>query len=221
MNAGELNQLVTVLKLVSDGDAGWSWSAQKTIWAKVKQDGGQGKMNLFSRVGLGAKTELFTMRVGSYTLHHALRWRGKHYFITDIRELEDRRFCMVETAAIEPIICVAERPVFGTDALKRPVALEPVRVCFPACAMEKYLGWEQKKPMAVNETAYVIVTPKAVQLRSGDLVRMSPCPDEAAPGSTKMGENSVLPQKPAYTVTVCHVLDEYKNEYEVTRQADV
>lgn len=71
---------------------------------------------------------------------------------------------------------------------------------FPGVLTEKYARHGQEWPMSVNELGLVLVTPKAVTLRPGCLVE--------ARGS-------------AWEVLVPHELDEYKNEYEIGKRADL
>lgn len=71
---------------------------------------------------------------------------------------------------------------------------------FPGVLTEKYARHEQEWPMSVNELGLVLVTPKPITLRPGCLVE--------ARGA-------------AWEVLVPHELDEYKNEYEIGRRADL
>ena len=71
---------------------------------------------------------------------------------------------------------------------------------FPGILTEKYLGHEQMDPMAVTTTTLVLVVPKEITLDVGHLARC---------GTIN------------YEVQVAHTLDEYKNEYEISRRADV
>ena len=96
---------------------------------------------------------------------------------------------------IDPISCTAFHTNQTLDALNRP-AFQDIRIAsFPGFLTEKYLGFEQKEVHTETQTTYVLVTPKAVVLQSGNLVQV--------------GEDF-------YTVKIIHVLDEYKNEYEIT-----
>ena len=54
--------------------------------------------------------------------------------------------------------------------------------------------------MSVNELGLVLVTPKAVKLRPGCLVEV---------------------RRSAWEVLVPHELDEFKNEYEIGKRADL
>lgn len=65
---------------------------------------------------------------------------------------------------------------------------------FPRFYNRKYLGFVQREPQGQVEHRLVLVTPKAVTLKTGDLVK--------ADGG-------------AYAVRVCYLLDEFKNEYEI------
>ena len=71
---------------------------------------------------------------------------------------------------------------------------------FPAVLTEKHLKWEQPEPYSVNRITYVLVAPKAIQLTRGKLVEVN-------------GVN--------YEVQLAHVLDPYKNEYEIVRTEDL
>ena len=83
--------------------------------------------------------------------------------------------------------------------MNRP-AFKNIRIAaFPGFLTEKYLGFEQKEVHTETQTTYVLVTPKAIVLQSGDLVQI--------------GDDF-------YTIKIIHVLDEYKNEYEITEKRD-
>ena len=71
---------------------------------------------------------------------------------------------------------------------------------FPAVLTEKHLKWEQPEPYSINRITYVLVTPKAIALTRGKLVEVN-------------GVN--------YEVQLAHVLDHWKNEYEIVRTEDL
>ena len=71
---------------------------------------------------------------------------------------------------------------------------------FPGVLTEKYARHEQEWPMSVNELSLVLVVPKVVTLRPGTLVK--------ARGAL-------------WEVLVPHELDEFKNEYEIGRRAEL
>lgn len=187
---GEMKKPATILQLSQHGDT-YQWKEAGNIWAKAEP---QSKTNLFSKVGLGQKSIRFTMRKQFLSLHEAIRWQGKHCFLTDIREL-DRMYFQVTAALIEPVSCIAFHTDHALDTLNRPAFQDTRIAAFPGFLTEKYLGFEQKEVHAETKTTYVLVTPKAIVLQSGDLVQV--------------GEDF-------YTVNIIHILDEYKNEYEIT-----
>ena len=86
----------------------------------------------------------------------------------------------------------------------RPVTGETMRLTFPGVLTEKYARYEREETHAENETSYVLVTSKPITLKAGDLVTVQ--------------EGSA---KGRYHVTVCHVLDAWKNEYEIVWRGDI
>jgi hypothetical protein len=196
MNPGEFKDKLSVLGLKQTGNT-YAWESTSGLWAKAEQLNGN---NLFSKVGLGAKSIKFTIRKKSdLTLHNAFGWQGKHCFLTDIIE-KDRMYYEVAAALIEPRTCSVERtgePVL--NELNRPIYSEDTTVTFPGCLTEKYLGHTQGEPMATNETRHVLVTPKLIILVVGELVTIN---------------------NTSYTVIIPHLLDEYKNEYEIMVKED-
>ena len=83
---------------------------------------------------------------------------------------------------------------------RKDVDQESPGYLFPGILTEKYLGHEQQDPMAVTTTTLVLVVPREITLAIGSLVRCG---------------------MKNYEVQVAHELDIYKNEYEVSRRADV
>lgn len=93
-----------------------------------------------------------------------------------------------------------------TAALVRPELVRLVpdggdqELAFPGVLTEKYLSHRQEWPMSVNNLELVLVVPKIITLRPGRLVEC-------------LGA--------AWEVLVPHELDEYKNEYEIGRRAEL
>lgn len=187
---------VEVLTLKKTGSQ-YAWESECSIWVKAEQAKGK---NIFSSVGIGAKSIQFTFRKSSkVTLHNAFKWQGRHCFLTDIIETNKENY-EVMAALIEPINCTVERTSEPTlDELNRPVYAQPELISFPGCLTEKYLGHAQEKPMAFVETRYVLVTPKAIELSVGELITAG---------------------NETYTVEIPHTLDEYKNEYEISVRSE-
>ncbi len=197
INPGEFNKKISILKINKILN-NYTWDEIKDTWAKVEPISG---MNLFSKIGIGVKSIKFTVRKrDGLTLHNAFRWHEKHYFLTDITDIENKYY-EVTAALIEPKICIINRVGEPTkNDLNRPVYGDAVSISFPGCIIEKYIGYTQNNPMATSEIRYVVVTPKVIVLDIGELITI----DELT-----------------YNVLICHTLDEFKNEYEVISEGDV
>ena len=183
IRAGELRERVEVLTLAQT-ETGYAWQADGSLWAKAEKTSAK---NLFSSIGLGAPTVRFVLRARPLTLHQALR-------------LENRLYLAVTAAVIEPVLCTVTRRTKTVDPETLRPTLQPVQTLeFPACCTEKYVKLTEGMPNDAVARALVLVTPKVIGLRVGEVVRMG-------------GD--------AYRVQTVHDLDPYKNEYEVLREED-
>lgn len=189
-----MNEKISIMEL--QGGPVYNWAEVDSIWAKGEVTD---KTNLFSRVGLGAKTTKFTLRRYPVTLHNAIKWRDRHYFISHITD-DGKMNIEVTTSQIEPRACIAKRTTTTKDELNRPVLGTEEIATFPGYLIEKYQGYYQQQPQAVSEVVYVLVTPKIIVLEVGDLVQI---------------------EAETYNVQIPHMLDEYKNEYEIALTKDV
>ena len=81
-----------------------------------------------------------------------------------------------------------------------PCAYKYTDTTFPAILTEKYLGHQQLEPQAINTLRHVLVTPKAIELQPGRLVEVDGTP---------------------WPIQVAHLLDPWKNEYELERTVDL
>ena len=194
MNPGVLNERVEILSLESTGKT-LSYYVSKNIWAKAEL---LNKTNYFSKVGMGVKSAKFTIRRQEISLHNALKYRGNHYFITSITPVL-KMYLEVEAAMIEPDVCIKTSEETKLDSLNRPRLQQKTEYSFPGFITEKYLRYTEEKGHGENEISFVVVTPKEVVMDTGKLV--------------KIKENY-------YKVINCHLLDEYKNEYEVVKTED-
>lgn len=196
-NAGMLREQVQLLTLSEQPD-GCTWQKTAAFRAAVSYPKGS---SLFSKVGIGVRSvQLKLRRRDDLTLHHAMLLDGQHLFLTKIDLDTDRLYQTVEAAAITPVLCSVSRKQVMTDARhNRPTLTETKVYAFPACMTEKYLKFDSLTPQDVTETTYVLVTPKAVTLRTGEVVTIG-------------GD--------AFCVQIGHTLDPYKNEYEVMRKED-
>lgn len=183
MDAGQLRDVLQVLELKEGPEGSWTWQTVRKARGAVELST---KSNLFSQVGIGARGAQLIVRRQALTLHNALRWGERHLFLTSIVP-EGRLHLQVQAALVEPAGCQADMDEGGG-------------VRFPGILTEKYLKWEQPEPYSVNRLAYVLVTPKPIQLQRGGLVGVE-------------GIN--------YEVQLAHTLDPYKNEFEIVRTEDL
>lgn len=200
IGAGRLDQPLDVLELRETAEGVWEWVTLRRAWAQVEQTA---KTNLFSKVGVGARDAAIVIRRQSLSLHQALRWKGQHLFLTSITE-RDRTHLDAQAALVTVAACSARRYATGMGQGNRPVKQELPSQTFPGVLTEKYVRYEQEDTYAKARRCLVLVTPKAVTLKEGDLVTVKEGPAAAV-----------------YNVQACHVLDEFKNEYEILFSRDV
>ena len=200
IGAGKLDQHLEVLELRETSTGVWEWVAVRRAWAQVEQTD---KTNLFSKVGVGARDAAIVLRTQPLTLHNALRCRGQHLFLTSITR-RDRGHLDVAAALVEPVTCTAQGYTTKMGEGNRPQKVETDPVTFPGVLTEKYVKYEKEDTFAKARRGLVLVTSKPIQLREGDLVTVQAGPAAAV-----------------YNVQVCHVLDAYKNEYEMEFSRDV
>lgn len=182
-----------VLRLVTAGTSPvvYSWKSIRSVWLHGEETG---RTNIFTKTGIGtAGTRFALYRLGDITLANALLWRGKHYFLTSA-EQQTAVTAEINSAKVEIKNCVATRPEKQNDKNGRPKNVQNPLADFPAVLTEKYTAATHELPQTVIETTMILVTPKAVVLRSGDLVTT-----EAV----------------TYAVLLCHLQGEWANEYEI------
>lgn len=200
IDAGKLRDVLQVLELKESPEGTWTWQKVRKARGAVELSTGR---NLFSSVGIGARGAEIILRRQPLTLHNALLWGEQHLFLSAILP-EGRLHLRVQAALVEPVTCLATRTEDTVGEAGRPTTAETMRITFPGVLTEKYTRYEREETHAENETSYVLVVPKVVQLKASDLV------------TVKEG-----PAKGVYYVTICHVLDPYKNEYEIVWRGDV
>lgn len=154
IGAGQLDQPLEVLELKETSAGVWEWAVVRRAWGQVEQTN---RSNLFSKVGVGARDAALVIRRQPLTLHNALRWRGRHLFLTAITE-NGRNHLSVSAALVEPAACRADADE-GENGTR-----------FPGVLTEKYAKWDQPEPYSVNQLTYVLVTHKEIVLQRGGLV---------------------------------------------------
>lgn len=200
MQAGDLDQRILVQALNQES-GGYAWKEAWRTWGKAELDT---RSNLFSSVGIGARGVTFTVRANpKLTLDHAFLWRGRHCFLTSVLPIADSPgYWAVKAALCEPVTLTAKPQArTGRDELNRPTAVELPPFTFPGILTEKYRANEAEDVYRVTTLRRVLVTPKAILLRPGDLVE--------AEGETP------------YIIRQALDLDAWKNEYEIERMEDV
>lgn len=183
----------TALILTSTGEspATYRWESSGSLWVHGEQSG---RSNIFAKSGIGTAGTVFILcRADTLTLHHALLWRGGHYLLTSI-EQKNPVTAVINSAKVTVRDCAATRPVKVQDEKGRPKNVQTPLANFPAVLTEKYLRAEQLEPQTAVESLMILVTPKAIDLKTGDLVTVE--------GVT-------------YAVLICHLTGEWANEYEI------
>lgn len=195
-----LRERIQVQRLIHCPEANaFTWKIERNTWAAVEQDA---RNNLFSSIGIGARGLTFTLRRNPrLTLHNAFLWRGQFCFLTAITDGAPG-FQTVRAALAEPVVLTAEpQDRKGRDTLNRPKAIQQASFTFPGILTEKYIRNEVEEVYRATACQRVLVTPKAIRLRAGDLVQLG----------------MELP----YTIRQVMDLDPYKNEYVIERQEEV
>lgn len=199
VDAGSLDKRLVLLSFQEDTTGAWRWVETGLLWGDLTLSG---KKNLFSSVGIGARDAEIILRKRPVTLHQALRWGSQHLFLTEITSY-NRMYLQARAALVTPVACSAIRYQSSLGPGNRPVRTPLEPVTFPGVLTEKYTGYDRQDTHAQAETRLVLVVPKAIELMEGDLV-------------------TVMAGQPAeYNVQIRHVLDPYKNEYEIAWRRDV
>ncbi len=202
VDAGSLDKRLVLLGFQEDPSGDWRWVETGRLWGDVTLSGST-KKNLFSSVGIGARDAEIILRKRPITLHQALRWGSQHLFLTEITDY-NRMYLQARAALVTPVACSAIRYQSSLGPGNRPVRTPLEPVTFPGVLTEKYTGYDRQDTHAQAETRLVLVVPKAIELMEGDLVTVQEGPAAAE-----------------YNVQIRHVLDEFKNEYEIAWRRDV
>ena len=200
IDAGRLNEPVEILALRETEPTVWAYVPAGRAWAANTLSEGR---NLFSQVGVGARDAAVVLRRVPLTLGRVLRWRGGVLWPTSIVPM-GRGHLEVHAAVVRVCRCRATRTENTLGEGNRAVPKTVMEVSFPGVLTERYSRYAREETHAEVETGYVLVTGKPIRLEPGDLVAVL---DGTAPGT--------------YAVEAVHILDEHKNEYEMSRRGDV
>ena len=199
MNAGDFGDRLEILELEETAPGTWEWVWQQTVWAKAEQ---QAFRSLISNNSITQRTTRFTVHANlSLTMHNALTFAtggGGHFHISDINR-DKPGFHVLTAAFVEPQRCECRRTETGLGALNRPDVVELDSLVFPGILAEKYLRQNQGEPMSQSEYRFILIAPKCISLDIGELVDVG-------------GR--------VCQVSVAHLLDPYKSEYEVVERSD-
>lgn len=196
-----LREKIEVLTLVQDDETGnMAWAPIRKRWASVKIDL---QRSLFSAIGVGTQGATVIIRPDPcLTLQQAIRWNGKFLHLTSITLNAERDRQEIKAAICQSVALTAKpQDRTGRDALNRPVAIPQAAFTFPGILTERYYRSEEDEIFRRSTLERVLVTPKAVMLRAGDLVQL---------GGTA-----------PYTVLQRMDLEAYKNEYVIERREDI
>ena len=196
-----LNEKIEILTLVQDDETGnIAWAPDRKRWASVEIDTPR---NLFSVVGVGTRGATVVIRPDlRLTLHQAIRWNGEFLHLTSITLDKERDRQTIQAAICNPVTLTADpQDRTGRDEMNRPKVVKQASFSFPGILTELYHGNAADEIYRTDTLQRVMVTPKAVVLRAGDLVH----PENEAP----------------YTVRQVLDLDPWKNEYVIERQEDI
>lgn len=198
MNAGEFKWLLYILELEQISPDVYKWKPARQIWAKMES---QIAGSIFSRNGITAKSVKFTIPMIDISLHNALELKAPgsgHFFLTDINR-ETPGYFVLSTAEIAPVQCVIERTETVKGDNNRPEVSQRGALSFPGYVTEKYIRQTQQDPMSYSEMRYVLITPKIIDIQTGELIAI---------GGFK------------YEAVIPHTLEPHKNEYEILRRVD-
>lgn len=196
-----LRDKIDVLQLVKDERSGdFSWQKHHSCRAMVEIDSHR---NLFSVAGVGARGAKVTVRAREdISLRHAIIWNGEFLHLSAIEPVKTRDRTEIRAAICLPVTLTAKpQDRTGRDELNRPVAIKQAEFRFPGVLAEMYHRNESDEVYRTTTQRRVLVTPKEISLRVGDLVQYE--------------------EESAYTVRQVMDLEAHKNEYIIERQEDV
>lgn len=200
MNPGELKERLIIQSLVQNGNLyTWIGSDNSKLWTKKEVED---KKCVYSSLGQAADlTTRFIIRYNkNITKHNSIIHNGNHYVIASILDIGNKHcYLEVKTAQVTPIMCELRRYSGQLDVLNRPIKEPSTVMTFPAYVTEKHIKYNAEYYANVAEM-YILITPKIVQPNLGDLVVI----------------NNIK-----YNIQAAHLMDVYRNEYEIAVNKEV
>lgn len=192
IDPGKLRERV-LIKAPTLKNAVVAYEPRQWTWAEATLAGS----NIFASSGLSVRGCEFVIRRRCFEPQWSLYWKGRDWFVTDIQEL-DRLWLKVSTAGAPLVTATLKRNTEMTEANITRQVLGPLLTA-QVWLTEKYMGHDQTSGPATATATLVVVTCKAVEAKPGDVMVIN-------------GDS--------YAVTLCHALDETKNEYEIVKRGD-
>ena len=157
------------------------------------------KMNQFGRRAVLSLRQNLASRLLDLD---AIIWNGEFLHLSAIEPVKTRDRTEIRAAICLPVTLTAKpQDRTGRDELNRPVAIKQAEFRFPGVLAEMYHRNESDEVYRTTTQRRVLVTPKEISLRVGDLVQYE--------------------EESAYTVRQVMDLEAHKNEYIIERQEDV
>ena len=167
-----LRDKIEILTLIQDDETGnMAWAPSRKRWGSVEIER---QRNLFSIVGVGSQGATIIIRPDPLlTLHQAIRWNGEFLHLTSITLAPERDRQEIKAAICHPVTLTAKPQArTGRDTMNRPTVVQQATFSFPGILTERYFNSEGDEVFRRSTLERVLVAPKAVVLRVGDLVQL-------------------------------------------------
>lgn len=176
VNPGKLDTPISVLAY-KDG----RWTDAGSLWGSAEYS----IRVIYSSLAAAARGYKITVRKSALiSPDKALRVSGEHCLIASL--VRHKHYDEIEAAAVNPQLCTLRRQNESVST-------------FEAVLAERYVRWTQETPNAKHETGLLLVVPKEIELRPGDII------------ATDGGR---------YSVRECHTTERTHNAYEIFRGVD-
>ena len=176
IDPGKLDTRISVM-----GYRNGAWEELGTLWGSAEYS----IRVIYSSIAAATQGYKITVRTSSLIRpDRALRLNGDHCLIASLAR--HKQYDEIEAAAVKLQRCTLRRQ--NADVFE-----------FEAVLAEQYVNWTQATPYARHETGMLLIAPKEIILRSGDIVAV----------------DSVR-----YSVRACHMVESTHNAYEVRMGVD-